>query len=250
MGKNQDEPNKGRYARQIPVLGERGQKILSESKVLVAGAGGLGSAAATFLAHAGIGYLRIVDYDIIEKTNLNRQILYQTSDIGRKKTEAAKERIESISPEITVDAINLSIDEENCLSLFEDIDIVIDGMDNFTTRYILNRASQKSKVPFIHGAVNGFYGQATTIIPGETPCLRCIIPNPPEGRKVPVFGFTCGAIGAIEATEAVKYLTGIGILLTNRLLFWDGLRCEAEYIPVKRSPKCPDCEFLKKQEEV
>ena len=230
-----------RFLRQIPLIGEEGQDKLTYARILVAGAGGLGSAIATYLAAAGVGYIRIVDEDTVEDSNLNRQILYHETDIGACKVEAAKKTIHALSHDAEVDAICRHIDETTVRDLVRGTDLILDGMDNFAARYILNRASLDQKIPLIHGAVNGFYGQVTTILPGITPCLRCIVPVPPVWEKNPIIGVTCGAIGCIEATEAIKYLTGTGDLLKNRLLLWDGLRGEAETIQIVNSPDCIDC---------
>ena len=239
-----------RFLRQIPLFGEEGQGKLRDARILLAGVGGLGSAIATYLAASGVGYIRIVDEDIVESSNLNRQIIYHEQDIGARKVEAAERTIHALNQDVEVDAICLHIDEMTVRDLVPGMDLILDGMDNFAARYILNRAGLDEKIPFIHGAVNGFYGQVTTIIPGVTPCLRCIVPITPKWEKNPIIGVTCGAIGCIEATEAIKYLTGTGELLKNRLLLWDGLRGEAEWIPIVSSPDCKDCGFSAAEPDV
>ncbi|NVO66890.1 HesA/MoeB/ThiF family protein [Methanofollis tationis] len=230
-----------RFLRQLPLIGEDGQDKLKNARVLVAGVGGLGSALATYLAAAGVGYIRIVDEDRVEASNMNRQILYREQDIGACKVEAAQQSIHAFSPDTQVDAVYRHIDETSVKDLVQGIDLILDGMDNFAARYILNRAGLDHKIPFVHGAVNGFYGQVTTFLPGATPCLRCLVPTPPEWEKNPIIGVTCGAIGCIEGTEAIKLLTGTGELLKSRLLLWDGLRGDAEVIRIVRSPTCIDC---------
>jgi len=235
------QPKNERFLRQIPLIGEDGQEKLANARVLIAGAGGLGSAIVTYLAAAGVGYIRIVDEDTVEDSNLNRQILYHEQDIGTCKVEAAKKTIRALSHDVEVDAICRHIDETTVRELVRGTDLILDGMDNFAARYVLNSASLDEKIPFIHGAVNGFYGQVTMILPGITPCLRCIVPTPPTWEKNPIIGVTCGVIGCIEATEAFKYLTGTGEILKNRLLLWDGLRGEAESLQIMRYPDCIDC---------
>lgn len=230
-----------RFLRQIPLIGEEGQEKLGNARILIAGAGGLGSAIATYLAAAGVGYIRIVDEDIVENSNLNRQILYHEEDIGACKVTAARQTIHAFNHDTEVDAVCRHIDDSTIRDLVRGTDLILDGTDNFAARYFLNRAGLDEKIPFIHGAVNGFYGQVTTIVPGVTPCLRCIVPNPPTWEKNLIIGVTCGVIGSIEATEAIKYLTGSGVLLKNRLLFWDGLRGSADSIEIVCSPNCIDC---------
>lgn len=232
-----------RFLRQIPLFGKEGQKKLKDARVLLAGAGGLGSAIALYLASAGVGFIRIADEDVVERSNLNRQILYHETDIGACKVEAAKKTIHSLNSGIEVEAVCRHIDEKSAGDIVRGMDLIIDGMDNFAARYVLNRAGLDEKIPFIHGAVNGFYGQVTTLIPGVTPCLRCIVPTAPNWEKNAIIGVTCGVIGCIEATEAVKYLTGTGELLKNRLLLWDGMRGETDSIQIVNSPDCTDCGF-------
>ena len=172
---------------------------------------------------------------------MNRQILYRNKDVGRLKTVSAEEQIKAINPYVEVEAYPLVIDETNVHDLVKGADVILDALDNFRTRYLLNEAGIELNVPFIHGAVDGFYGQASTLIPGMTPCLRCLIPEPPPGKAIPILGVTCGAIGCIQATEAIKYLLGKGNLLTNRMLFWDGLRGDATIVAVEKNPDCHRC---------
>jgi len=244
------ESSNVRYLRQIPLFSKGGQKKLKDARVLLAGAGGLGSAIAMYLAVAGVGYIRIVDEDVVERSNLNRQILYHEQDIGVCKVEAAEKTIHSLNSDVEVDAVCRHIDEKSAGDLVHGMDLILDGMDNFPARYVLNSAGLDEKIPFIHGAVNGFYGQVTTLIPGVTPCLRCIVPTTPTWEKKVIIGVTCGAIGSVEASEAIKYITGTGKLLENRLLLWDGFRGECESIKIVNSPDCTDCGFSEGEPDV
>ena len=230
-----------RYRRQIEIFGEGGQAKLKEAKVFLAGAGGLGSSIATYLTVAGIGKLRIVDDDVVALDNLNRQILHWDSDIGRKKLESAAEKLRGLNPDVEVEVIPETISEDNAGDLVADFGMIVDGMDNFPARYVLNRSALTKKIPFFHGAVHGFYGQATTIIPGKTACLRCIFPEVPPSAAPPVVGVTPGIIGCIQATEVLKYILGKGHLLENRLLMWDGLGCRMDEVPLESNPACQDC---------
>jgi len=230
-----------RYERQIRIFGADGQERLKNAKVFVAGAGGLGSAISIYLAAAGIGGIRIVDHEKIELSNLNRQILYCDEDVGREKAASAEEKLKKINPDVSLEAISETIEENNVLELVDDFDLIVDAMDNFHTRYLLNRAAIVKNIPFFHGAINGLYGQATTIIPGKTACLRCIFPEPPLSMTFPVVGATCGVIGCIQVTEIVKYIVKMGSSLENRLLLWDGLNAKIDEIEIERNPSCEDC---------
>ncbi len=230
-----------RYIRQIPVVGEDGQKKLDEATVFLAGAGGLGSPVAFYLAAAGVGRLRIADCDVVEKTNLNRQILHRQDRIGMPKAASAKLTLEAFNPDIEVTAFASFIDETTALRLIGDADIIVDAMDNFAARYVLNQFSQELKIPLMHGGVAGLSGQATLIIPGETPCLSCIFPNAQTTRGTPILGSTAGVIGSIQAQETIKYLTGSPDTLAGRLLLWDGAVNRMDVFSVKKSAKCPVC---------
>ena len=230
-----------RYKRQILLFGEEGQEQLKRAHIFVAGAGGLGSPVSLYLAVAGIGAITLVDNDVVELTNLNRQILHYDRDIGRKKTVSAEEKLREINPDITVKVIDTTIDETDVDRLVGRADGIVDAMDNYPTRYLLNETAVRKKIPFFHGAVQGLYGQATTIIPGVTPCLACIFPTAPPKEVFPVVGVTPGLIGMVQATEVLKYLLHDGRLLTNRLFIWDGLESHAEEIAVERNPACPVC---------
>lgn len=229
------------------LFGEEGQERLKKSNLFIAGAGGLGSPISIYLAVAGVGTITLVDMDVVELTNLNRQILHFDKDIGKTKTSSAEEKLTALNPDITVKVIETTIDESNASKLVGNADGIIDGMDNFPTRYVLNETAIEKNIPFFHGAIRGLYGQATTIIPGKTACLRCIFPKAPPKEVFPVVGVTPGFIGMVQATEALKFLTGTGQLLTNRLLLWDGLTSQVEEVCVDRDPACPTC--CKKQSE-
>jgi len=223
------------------LFGDDGQERLKKAHIFIAGAGGLGSPVSIYLAVAGIGTITLVDRDVVELTNLNRQILHHDRDIGRKKTVSAEEKLREINPDITVKAIDTTIDETNVGRLVGSADGIVDAMDNYPTRYLLNEVAVKKKIPFFHGAISGLYGQATTIVPGVTPCLACIFPKAPPREVFPVVGVTPGLIGMVQATEVVKYLIHDGRLLTNRLFLWDGLESHAEEIAVERNLSCPVC---------
>ncbi len=229
------------YIRQLPLIGQDGQDKLKRAKILIAGAGGLGSPIATYLACAGIGRIVIVDDDTVSVSNLNRQILHWSTDVGRKKIASAQEKIRAMNPYVEVETISCNIEEDNVTGIVGDADLIVDALDNFPARYLLNRAAVKRNIPFIHGAVRGFHGQVMTIIPHQTACLRCVFPQTPPAEIFPVIGVTTGVIGSIQATEVIKYLTGKGDLLTNRLLLWDGLSGKMNFLQVKRNPSCPDC---------
>lgn len=230
-----------RYERQIRIFGGEGQERLKNAKVFIAGAGGLGSSISIYLAAAGIGRIRIVDHEKIELSNLNRQILHWDKDIGKKKAASAEEKLKKINPYVRVEAIAETIEENNVLALVDDFDLIVDAMDNFHTRYILNRAAIAKNIPLFHGAINGLYGQATTIIPGKTACLKCIFPEPPPSMTFPVIGATCGVIGCIQVNEVIKYIVKMGSSLENRLLLWDGLNTKIDEIEIERTPSCEDC---------
>jgi adenylyltransferase/sulfurtransferase len=230
-----------RYDRQIRLFGVEGQEKIAGSKVFIAGAGGLGSPISVYLAAAGVGEIVIVDDDEVELSNLNRQILHWERDVGKKKAVSAREKLCEMNSEIVVETMAETISEENVSRLVGDSDLVIDAMDNFPVRYLLNETAIRNRIPFIHGAIFGFHGQATTVLPGVSACLRCIFPQAPPPATFPVVGVTPGIIGLIQATEAIKYITGTGELLAGRLLLWDGLAPTLETMEVSRDPLCRDC---------
>jgi adenylyltransferase/sulfurtransferase len=232
----------GRYRRQVALFGEEAQERLASARVVIVGAGGLGCPVALYLAAAGIGEVRLVDGDVVDRTNLNRQVLHGDRDIGRAKVESAAEKLRAQNPEITVVATYAAVDDGNAATLVGGADLIVDATDNYRVRYTLNRVALDAHVPLIHGAVRGFDGQATTIIPGRTACLECIFPvAPPEEGATPVVGTTPGIIGLVQANEAIKYITGTGDLLTNRLLIWDGRAATMTTLPVERQEECSAC---------
>ncbi|VVB62804.1 SAMP-activating enzyme E1 [uncultured archaeon] len=230
-----------RYDRQIRLLGEDGQEKLKDAKVFIAGAGGLGSPISIYLAAAGIGKITLVDRDTVALSNLNRQILHWEKDIDRKKAISAKEKLMEINQDIKIDAKSETITEDNASDLVADADLIIDAKENFTTRYLLNRTALEKGIPFVHGAINGFHGQATTVLPGESACLRCIFREAPPSSVFPVLGITPGIIGLIQASEAIKYIVGVGELLIGKLLLWDGLTSQTEIVQVDKNAHCQDC---------
>jgi molybdopterin-synthase adenylyltransferase len=230
-----------RYRRQMMLFGEEGQERLKKANIFIAGAGGLGSPASIYLAIAGVGTITIVDMDVVDGTNLNRQILHCERDIGRKKTTSAEEKLQKLNPDSIINAIDVKIDASNAKKLVGNADGIVDAMDNYQTRYQLNDVAIAKQIPFFHGGIRGFYGQATTIIPGTTPCLKCIFPKPPPREEFPAVGVTAGIIGTIQSNEVIKYLIGTGDLLTNRLFIWDGMQAHAEEICIERNPACEAC---------
>jgi len=230
-----------KYVRQIMLFGEEGQKKLRKAKIFVAGAGGLGSPISTYLAIAGIGKIILADFDSVELSNLNRQFLHHEKDVGREKIKSAEEKLLSLNPEIKIETIRERITEENADSVVPSCDLIIDTLDNFDTRHVLNRLAVERNIPLVHGAVSGYRGQVTTVIPGKTPCLYCIFPTSLKKEVFPVLGTTPGVIGTIQANEAIKYITGQGKLLEGRLLLWDGLSCSFSELKINKTENCPIC---------
>jgi adenylyltransferase/sulfurtransferase len=230
-----------RYQRQISLIGEDGQKRLKKARVLIAGVGGLGTIIATYLTAAGVGQIRLADHDKVETSNFNRQMLHWSTDLGKEKIVSASEKLLTLNPNLQFERINKTINEDTVCEICQNIDLIIDAMDNFPTRYLLNHAAIAHHIPLFHGAVRGFCGQVTTIIPHQTACLRCVFPTSPPPETFPIIGTTCGVIGSIQATEAIKYLAGTGDLLTNRMLFWDGLSGNMNVFPLSKNPHCHDC---------
>ena len=231
-----------RYQRQmmIPDWGESGQEKIKAARVVVAGAGGLGSAVLTYLAIAGVGTIRIIDNDHVDWSNLNRQILHNESDIGRLKVESAAEALRSLNSDIDVESIYQPINKENFMQILGDY-LIVDALDNLETRLLLNRASLETGLPLFHGAVYGFEGRATTFVPGKTPCLQCLYQNSLPG-EVPVFGAMPGVIGCIQATEVIKCILGVGDLLLGRLLTYDGLNMKFGEVKFNKAPGCEACQ--------
>lgn len=232
-----------RYDRQmlIPQVGRSGQQRLKEATVAIAGAGGLGSPIAMYLAAAGVGHLRLIDCDTVETGNLNRQLLHWQKDVGRPKTESALYKLTRINSDIHVEVRNTKIDAQCAPALVAGCDAVVDALDNLATRHIVNRAAVTGSIPFFHGAVNGFEGRAMSIIPGTSACLRCLYKGPSPEGATPVIGVTSGIIGTIQATEVIKFLLGKGKLLTNRMLHYDGLAMVFREFKIRRNPDCDHC---------
>jgi len=238
-----------RYSRQIILeeVGGVGQEKLLSSKVLIVGAGGLGAPAALYLAAAGVGTIGIIDSDKVDLTNLQRQIIHHTDDVGVEKTTSAKNKMRAINPDITVKTYQTRVTAENISEIIRGYDFVIDGTDNFPAKFLVNDACYFEKVPFSHAGILTFDGQLITVIPGETTCYRCIFHSPPPEGVVPscsqagVLGVLAGVIGSLQAAEAIKYLLGIGDLLTNTLLTYNALTAEFRKVRLNRNPNCPLC---------
>lgn len=235
-----------RYNRQILIrgFGDAGQEKLKNSTVFVAGAGGLGSPVATYLAVAGVGHIVLVDMDVVDLSNLNRQILHWDENVEQYKVKSAEFKLNGINPSIRITPLQVKITEENVIDLTKGADLIIDAMDNYPTRYLLNKAAITHNIPFIHASVWGLEGRLTTIIPGKTPCLECLVPEAPPKEVFPVLGATPGVIGTLQVTESIKLLTGVGVPLTNRMLIYDGEYMEFHDVPVQRNSSCPACSHL------
>ena len=233
-----------RYDRQIIYQdwGEAGQERVKNATVFIAGVGGLGGPVATYLAVAGMGKLRICDNGRVEHSNLNRQILFNDGDLKQEKVVAAKNVLIKLNPHIQIEYFSERITRETIDRLVGDSTLIIDCLDNFATRYIMNDYALSRKMPFVHAGVEGFAGQLTFIHPPETPCLRCVIPEAPPPQEVfPIVGTTAGIIGCLEANEALKYLTGIGSNLKGILMIWDGVDTNFHRIEIEKDPNCPAC---------
>jgi adenylyltransferase/sulfurtransferase len=239
---------KTRYSRHLilPEVGTAGQRRLKAARVLIIGAGGLGAPAAIYLAAAGIGTIGIVDFDNIELSNLQRQIIHSTADVGSSKCKSAKSRLAQINPEIKVVLYEERITAENIEKLVEEYDVIVDATDNFTTRYLINDACVLGKKPNVFGAIYRFEGQTSIFAPGG-PCYRCLFPYPPPPDAVPncaeggVLGVLAGMIGVIQATEAIKYILGMGKNLVGQLLMYDALDMKFDVLKIARNAKCPLC---------
>ena len=236
-----------RYSRHIILkeIGVKGQKKLLNARVLIIGAGGLGAPAALYLAAAGVGTIGIADADVVDLTNLQRQVIHTTEDIGKKKVDSAAETMRRINPDITVNTYYEYVSSANILKLIEDYDFILDGTDNFPAKFLINDACVMAKKPFSHAGIIRFKGQLTTVIPGVSPCYRCIFRNPPPKDVVPtckqagVIGAMGGVIGSLQAMEAIKYITGAGELLTGYLLTYDALTME--FRKIKLPPRGKGC---------
>jgi molybdopterin/thiamine biosynthesis adenylyltransferase/molybdopterin converting factor small subunit len=237
-----------RYSRHLilPEIGGVGQKKLLRAKVLLIGAGGLGSPIALYLAAAGVGTIGLIDFDEVDMSNLQRQILHKTSTVGMPKVESGKRAINDLNPDVTVVTHRVPINSENAMDVIPQYDIIINGCDNFPTRYLVNDACYLLKKPLVDGSIFRFEGQATVYLPGKG-CYRCVLPAPPPAGAVPscaeagVLGVLPGIVGVIQAIEAIKLIVGIGEPLVNRLLLFDALEMSFRQVKLRRNPKCPLC---------
>ncbi|HBR15078.1 MAG TPA: adenylyltransferase [Candidatus Omnitrophica bacterium] len=237
-----------RYSRHIILkdIGVEGQQKIVRGKVLIIGTGGLGAPAALYLAAAGVGTIGLVDGDVVELSNLQRQVIHFTPDVGRPKVLSAKEKIEKINPDVRVLAFHQRATADNILGLIKDFDFIVDGTDNFPAKFLINDACVMGKKPFSHGGILRFDGQTMTYVPGSA-CYRCIFDSPPPKGAVPscsqagILGAVAGMLGTIQAAEAVKFLTGCGELLTNKLLIFNALTMNFRQARVHRAPQCPVC---------
>jgi adenylyltransferase/sulfurtransferase len=231
----------------LPEVGGSGQQKMLEARVLLLGAGGLGSPAAYYLAAAGIGNLGIVDFDQVDLSNLQRQIIHSTERIGMLKTESAKKTIQALNPDVNVTLYNEKMDSSNIMSLIKDYDYVVDGSDNFPTRYLVNDACVMKNKTLIHGSIYRFEGQVTVFKPGDGPCYRCLYPEPPPPGMVPncqeggVLGVLAGVIGNLQVVEVLKLILGIGKPLVGKLLIYDALNTEFRNLRLRRDVNCPMC---------
>ena len=237
-----------RYSRHIimPQVGSVGQRKLIDASVLLVGAGGLGSPLAMYLAAAGVGKIGIVDFYSVDITNLHRQILHGNEDVGRAKVESAEDRLLSINPDVKVEKLPVHMNSENAMEIAKDFDILVDGTDNFPTRYLINDVGVLSNKPIVHGSIFLFEGQTTTFLPGQG-CYRCLYPAPPPPGMVPscseagVLGVLPGIVGSIMAAEAIKVILGLGNTLVNRLLMFDAVEMDFRKVKLRKDPECPVC---------
>ncbi|GGQ39647.1 adenylyltransferase/sulfurtransferase [Actinomadura coerulea] len=242
-----DEVN--RYSRHliIPDVGMAGQKRLKNAKVLVVGAGGLGSPALLYLAAAGVGTLGVIDFDVVDESNLQRQIIHRQSSLGKPKVESAAETVRDINPLIDVVVHDTALDRDNIMDIFSGYDLIVDGTDNFATRYMVNDAAVLLGKPYVWGSIYRFDGQASVFWAEHGPCYRCLYPEPPPPGMVPscaeggVLGVLCASIGSIQVNEAIKLLTGIGEPLVGRLMVYDALEMTYRSVKVRKDPECPLC---------
>jgi len=238
-----------RYSRHliIPDVGMTGQKRLKNARVLCVGAGGLGSPALLYLAAAGVGTLGIIDFDVVDESNLQRQIIHGQSDVGRSKAQSARDSVLEINPHVNVMLHEERLDSDNAMRIFEPYDLIVDGTDNFATRYLVNDACVLLGKPYVWGSIYRFDGQASVFWAEHGPCYRCLYPEPPPPGMVPscaeggVLGVLCASIGSIQVTEAIKLITGIGEPLVGRLMIYDALEMSYRTLPVRKDPECPVC---------
>jgi len=232
-----------RYHRQLilPGWGTEAQARLRAATVFIAGAGGLGSPVAQYLAAAGVGTLRICDAGRVELSNLNRQLLHAEADLGRPKVRSARRTVRRVNPYVRVVPLHAVIDERSVEALVGDAELILDCLDNFPTRQVLNAFAVRRSLPMIHAGVTGYCGQITFLHPPATACLACIVPQSPPQEVFPILGATAGLLGCLEALEALKYLAGGGPLLAGRLLFCDGAAMQFQEVAIQRDPRCPVC---------
>ncbi|CAB4614184.1 unannotated protein [freshwater metagenome] len=238
-----------RYSRHliIPDVGMAGQKRLKNAKVLCVGAGGLGSPSLMYLAAAGVGTLGIVEFDVVDESNLQRQIIHGQSDIGRSKAQSARDSVKEINPLVTVNLHEERLDSSNVMELFAQYDLIVDGTDNFATRYLVNDACVLLKKPYVWGSIYRFDGQASVFWSEHGPCYRCLYPEPPPPGMVPscaeggVLGVLCASIGSIQVTEAIKLITGIGETLLGKLMIYDALEMTYRKVKIRKDPNCAIC---------
>ncbi|MCI0353221.1 MAG: molybdopterin-synthase adenylyltransferase MoeB, partial [Acidobacteriales bacterium] len=238
-----------RYSRHLimPEVGMQGQRKLKAASVLLIGTGGLGSPLALYLAAAGVGRIGLVDYDVVDYSNLQRQVIHGTKDVGRSKLDSAADRLRDINPHIQIDTYHTLLTSENALELFAPYDIIVDGTDNFPTRYLVNDACVLLGKPNVYGSIFRFEGQATIFYAKEGPCYRCLFPEPPPPGLVPscaeggVLGVLPGTVGAIQATETIKLILGAGNNLIGRLLMYDALNMTFDFVKLRKNPRCPVC---------
>ena len=238
-----------RYSRHIVLkeVGGKGQRKLLEAKVLIIGAGALGAPAALYLAAAGIGTIGIADADVVDVSNLQRQVIHFTPDVGRPKVVSAAEKIRAINPDVTLHLYQEMVKAANIAALIAQYDFVIDGTDNFAAKFLINDACVMAGKPYSHAGILQFIGQTITVLPGQSACYRCLVPQPPPSDVVPtcsqagVIGVLPGVIGSIQATEAIKFLLGKGTLLTGRMLMYDALEMDFYNVDIARNPQCPVC---------
>src|SRR5919201_5513740 len=244
-----NEEQTRRYSRHIllPNVGAGGQRKLLGAKVLLLGAGGLGSPAAMYLAAAGVGTIGIIDMDVVDDSNLQRQILHNVERVGERKVDSAKKTLTALNPDVDIVGYDVRLGADNVLDIFDGYDVIVDGTDNFPTRYLVNDASLVKRIPVVHGSIFRFEGQATVFAPYAGPCYRCLIPEPPPPELAPscaeagVLGVLPGIIGTIQAIEAIKVLLGLGDPLIGRLLAYDALEESFRVFKVNRDPECPAC---------
>ncbi|MEK7285717.1 MAG: molybdopterin-synthase adenylyltransferase MoeB [Nitrospirota bacterium] len=238
-----------RYSRHIllPEVGGKGQKKIAAAKVLVVGAGGLGSPALLYLAAAGVGTLGVIDGDQVDLSNLHRQIIHHTNNVGEDKVFSAAQKIAALNPDVQVMPFRENLNAENAIGLFEQFDIIVDGTDSFPIKFLINDAAFFTKKPLVHGGILRFDGQLMTVLPEQSTCYRCIFKEPPPAGVIPscqeagVLGALAGIIGTLQGTEVLKWILGVGELLTNRILKYNALKTEFREVPIRKNPRCPLC---------